>query len=136
LATITAPTLSDTGINEFRHLDAGLTLPLQVPVSAGQTVVVALEFLNTNSGNPFAPSVVMDSDGCQPGLNAVNVMPGGWSDACPLGVSGDWVLRAVIDEAVPMPAASGAVRALLALSLAGAAGFASRSALRPESQPG
>jgi len=53
---------------------------------------VALEFLNTNSGgNIFTPSVVDDGNGCQLGKNVVFVIPGGWNDACPLGVNGDWV---------------------------------------------
>jgi len=123
LATLTGPTLSDTGINEFRLFDPAMGTPLQIPLVAGQTIVVALEFLNTNSGNPFAPSVVSDGDGCQPGLNGVYPLPAAaWSDACPLGVVGDFVIRAVVDEAVPVPAAGAAARWLLAALLLGLGG--------------
>ena len=52
---------------------------------------MTLEFLNQNAGDIFAPSVVHDGNGCQPGKNVVLAMPGGWNDACLLGVTGDWV---------------------------------------------
>jgi len=104
LATIPGPTLSDGVVNEFRFLDPPTNaVPLQVPVTSGQTFVVSLKFLNQSSGNPFAPSVTFDQDGCQAGANAVDASPGGWSDACVLGVTGDWVIRAVVDCA-PAPA--------------------------------
>ena len=56
---------------------------------------IALEFLNDNAGNTFAPSVYSDGNGCQAGKNAVFAAPGTWYDACVLGVTGDWVLYAV-----------------------------------------
>ena len=34
---------------------------------------------------------------CQATKNAVFVLPGGWFNACALGVTGDWVIRLVID---------------------------------------
>lgn len=66
---------------------------------------MSLQFLNQSSGGaPFVPAPTIDQDGCQPLTNAVDVIPGGWVDACPLGVTGDWVIRAVIDcQAVPTP---------------------------------
>jgi len=100
LATIVQPTLVDGIVNEFRYLDPGTNLiPLSVPVTAGQTFVVDLEFLNQSFGNPLASSIEYDS-AIQPGLNSVFVVPGGWAAAGPLGVTGDWGIRAII---VPEP---------------------------------
>jgi hypothetical protein len=89
--------LQDGVLNEYRFLDQTQTIPLNVPIASGQTFVVSLEFLNTNSGQTFLPSVVYDTDGCQASKNTAFVIPGGWFDACLLGVSGDWMIRAVVD---------------------------------------
>ena len=52
--------------------------------------------------------------GCQTGVNAVDVLPGGWMDACPLGVTGDFIIRAILAcEAAPVPAAGGPARIVL-----------------------
>jgi hypothetical protein len=113
LASVTGPLMIDGSVNEFRHLDPPAnSVPLQVPVSAGQTFVVAIEFLNQNSGNQFGTSVEVDGDGCQTGKNSVFVIPGGWFDACPLGVSGDFGIRAIVNP-IPEPSSL----ALLALGL-------------------
>jgi len=49
-------------------------------------------------------------------------MPGGWIDACAVGVPGDWVIRAVVDCADAVPAAPAWSRlAVAALLLVGAA---------------
>ena len=82
-------------------------------MTAGQTFVVALEFVNQSAGNLFASGVGIDLDGCQANSNSVNVMPGGWLDACALGISGDFGIRAIID--VPEPR----IAALWMLSIAG-----------------
>jgi len=95
-AEISAPTLTDGVLNEFRDLLPTAT-PLSVPVTSGQTFVVSLEFFNENDGNPFAPSVVADTDGCQSGKNAFFTAGFGWGDACAAGVPGDWLIRAVVD---------------------------------------
>jgi hypothetical protein len=118
-AIVVGPTLTDGQINEFRFLDPGTMVnPLQVPVVNGQTFVVSLELLNTNSGAPFASTVVYDTDGCQAGRNAVNVMPGGWTDACLAGVTGDFMIRAVVDcSTASVPALSTWSAALLVLLL-------------------
>lgn len=123
-AIVVGPTLTDGQINEFRFLDPPTNLnALQVPVTNGQTFVVSLEFLNTNSGFPFASTVVYDTDGCQSGRNAVNVMPGGWSDACLAGVTGDFMIRAVVDcSSASVPALSAWSAGLLATLLLLAAG--------------
>jgi len=66
-------------------------IPGEIIVNSGP-FMVTLEFLNQNSGgSPFTPSVVHDGNGCQPGKNSVFAIPGGWFDACLLGVTGDWV---------------------------------------------
>jgi len=119
LATLSTPFLADVGINEFRNFDPAMSVPLKIPVAAGQTFVVALEIFNTQSGSPIEPSVVYDGDGCQAGLNAIFPQPSAtWVDACPLGVLGDIAFRAVIDESVvPVPAADGSLRVVLAMLL-------------------
>ena len=96
-AVIIGPTLSDSVLNEFRHLDAAQTLPLLVPVASGETFVVSLEVFNQSAGNIFAPTFVYDLDGCQANRNAVDAIPGGWFDACLVGVTGDWMIRAVVE---------------------------------------
>ena len=103
LAQIAQPVLTEASNNEMRHLNPPTNnVPLQVPVTPGQTFVVALEFLNANSGNQFAPSVEFDQDGIQPGVNAVFAIPGGWLAAGPQGVLGDFGIRAIINQ-IPEP---------------------------------
>ena len=98
LGSVTGPLLVDGSVNEFRYLDPPTnSVALQIPLSAGQTFVVAIEFLNQSSGNPFATGVEYDSDGCQTGKNSVFAIPGGWSDACLLGVTGDLGIRAIVN---------------------------------------
>jgi len=84
------PQLTDGFINEF-DLEAQLG---NVFINSGP-FTVTLEFANSNVGDPFAPSVVHDGNGCQPGKNVVFAIPGGWYDACALGVTGDWVFYVV-----------------------------------------
>jgi hypothetical protein len=111
-AQVVGPTLSDGVMNEFRFLDPPAnTTALRVPIVAGQIFVVSLTFINQSSGGaPFVPAPTIDQDGCQPLKNAADVLPGGWLDACPLGVTGDFVIRAVIDcqmtEVPPIPTLS------------------------------
>jgi len=92
-----APALQDGGLNEFRYEDQNQSIPISVPVSAGEEFVVSLKFFNSNNTNPSLPSIVSDNQDCQPGKNAVKVNGVFWADACSLGVSGDWVIRAIID---------------------------------------
>jgi hypothetical protein len=82
--TLPGPQLTDGFINVFD------VSALNWTVNSGP-FTVTLEFLNQNAGDPFAPSVVHDGNGCQIGKNVVFAIPGGWNDACPLGVTGDWV---------------------------------------------
>lgn len=85
--SLVGPQLTDGVINVF---DISL-IPGNKIINAGP-FSITLEFLNQNAGNFFASSVVHDGNGCQGGLNLVKAIPGGWSDACVLGVTGDWVM--------------------------------------------
>jgi hypothetical protein len=92
-----APLLSDGGLNEFRYEDDNQTVPISIPVTAGETFVVSLRFFNDNANDLSAGTVVSDNDGCQAGRNTVKVNGTTWQSACSLGVSGDWVIRAIIE---------------------------------------
>jgi hypothetical protein len=96
LASIEGPFMTDSVINEFRYLDENLTIPLIVPVTTGQTFVVSFKFLNDPSPS-VGPSLVNDVDGCQGGRNTIDAVGLGWVSSCLLGVTGDWVIRAVVD---------------------------------------
>ncbi len=91
------PVMTDGGLNEFRYEDEDQLIPISIPVSAGEEFVVSLRFGVANANQLFAASVASDDSGCQPGKNAVKVNGTTWTNACALGVSGDWVIRAVID---------------------------------------
>ena len=82
--TLPGPQLTDGVINQFDLAP----IPGEIIINSGP-FSVTLEFLNSNSGDIFAPSVVHDGNGCQAGKNVVFAIPGGWSDACLLGVTGD-----------------------------------------------
>jgi hypothetical protein len=82
--SVAGPQLADGFINEFD------VTPLNWMVNA-QPFTVTLRFANATSGDPFAPTMVHDGNGCQSGKNVVFAIPGGWFNACSLGVSGDWV---------------------------------------------
>jgi hypothetical protein len=84
------PVLTDGYINEFDFEP----IPGEILVDSGP-FTITLEFLNANAGNIYAPSVYSDGNGCQAGKNVVYAIPGGWYDACVLGVTGDWVMYAV-----------------------------------------
>jgi len=84
------PVLTDGYINEFNFEP----VPGEIIIDSGP-FTITLEFLNANAGNIFAPSVYSDGNGCQAGKNVVYAIPGGWTDACVLGVTGDWVMYAV-----------------------------------------
>ena len=97
LAFLEAPFLTEGFANEFRFLDENNTIPINVPVTNGQVFVVSFKF--AESPNPLAgPSVVTDVNGCRPNKNGIFAIPPGiWFNACALGVSGDFAIRAVID---------------------------------------
>ncbi|MBN2446158.1 MAG: hypothetical protein JXO22_05510 [Phycisphaerae bacterium] len=96
LALLEGPVLSPGWLNEYRYLDEAQSIPLNVAVSAGQEILVTLEFYNpTNVGNG-GPSVVRDLDGCQSGRNVLYAIPGGWLNFCSF-LTGDLAIRMVID---------------------------------------
>jgi uncharacterized repeat protein (TIGR01451 family) len=98
------PVMNDNALNEFRYLDENNTLPISVPVVQDETVVVAFTFAAAPEAG-LDPSVVRDTDGIEPQRNAILADVGAsfmWFDAAALGVTGDWVIRAVIDcDALP-----------------------------------
>lgn len=127
-AEIAIPVLADGVLNEFRHLDQAQTVPMSVPVSAGQTFAVGLEIFNQSSGGgSFTPSLTYDNDGCQNGKNGVFLFDSSsWSDFCPLGgQTGDWVIRAIIDTGSNIPAITPMGLAALALGFIIAGAIAS-----------
>lgn len=90
IASLPGPLMTDGFINEFNFEP----LVGEIIDNAG-AFTVTLEFMNANAGNQFAPSVVHDGNGCQGGENVVFAIPGGWFNACALGVTGDWVFYAI-----------------------------------------
>ncbi|MCP3918423.1 MAG: hypothetical protein GY711_23000 [bacterium] len=87
--SLAGPVLVDGFINEF---DLSV-LPGNKIINSGP-FTVTLEFLNDSA--VLAPSLVHDGNGCSPGgLNVVKAIPGGWSDVCSLGLTGDWQIHVV-----------------------------------------
>jgi hypothetical protein len=95
LELLEGPVMTDGVLNEFRYIDEAQTILLSVPVTADQVFVVSFKFANDPPA--LGPSVVTDTSGCQGGKNAVDATSLGWVNACALGVSGDFVIRAVVD---------------------------------------
>ena len=96
LENIVGPVLNDGVFNEYRFLDENSVIPLIVPVTQGETYVISFQF--ENSPFPSSPSLVTDADGCQAGKNGLfSIPPNAWFDSCLLGVSGDFVIRAVVE---------------------------------------
>lgn len=98
-AAIGGPVLTDGVINEYRYLDENNTIPLDVPVLHDETFVVAFLFAEAPPA-PAGPSLVRDSDGITAGHNALYGDVGAglqWYDAAAVGITGDWVLRAVVN---------------------------------------
>lgn len=97
---IGGPVLTDGVINEYRYLDENDTIPLIVPVVQNETFIVALTFAEAPDPSQ-GPSVVNDEDGIEPNSNAIYASLGGgnfaWFSNTALGVTGDWVIRAVVD---------------------------------------
>lgn len=98
-ATVGGPVLTDGVINEWRFLDENNVIPLIVPVTMGERIVVSIVF---DSAPPASvgPSVVRDTNGIQPQRNAIFSNFGAgfeWRSSESLGVAGDWVIRAVVD---------------------------------------
>lgn len=107
LLRLDAPVLTPGYFNEFRYQDQSQTIPISIPVSAGQQFYVTLEFANPTDVGNGGPSIVRDIDGCQAGKNVLYAIPGGWMNFCTY-LAGDVLIRAVVDcaeapEACCMP---------------------------------
>jgi hypothetical protein len=86
--TLPGPVLTDGVINEFD------IEPFGAPVINSGPVTVTIRLLNDSS--IFDPAPVHDGNGCQGGgRNVVFAVPGGWMNACSLGVTGDWLVHIV-----------------------------------------
>jgi hypothetical protein len=88
--SLLGPQLTDGVINEFNLELLGTPVVVE-----SAPVAVTLEFYYSNANIVTSPTVVHDGNGCQAGVNLVKAVPGGWLDACQLGVSGDWVFHLV-----------------------------------------
>lgn len=107
--TLEGPVLTDGYINEF-DLEP---LAGEIVVDSGP-FTVTLEFMTANNGDPYAPSMIHDGNGCQSGKNVVYAIPpSAWYDACLLGVSGDWIVYAIYRQ---VNCGSGVTEELVALS--------------------
>lgn len=98
LETLEAPNMNAGFLNEFRFLDENNTVPINIPVDSSEIFVVSFEF--ANDPPLTGPSVVTDTNGCQSGANSLLAVSGvgsGWFNSCFLGLSGDFVIRAVVD---------------------------------------
>ncbi len=89
------PALQDGGLNEFRFTDENQTIPIDIPVTAGEEFVVSLKFFNSSTVS--GPSILFDDSGITPGKNTVKVNGSQWRSAESLGVTGDWIIRVIVD---------------------------------------
>ena len=85
----TSPTVlaNPGGLNIWPTIDENLTY------DGGSTFTVGVRLLAGGLLAAFT-TLATDADGCQPGKSLIFAIPGGWNDACSLGVSGDMFIRA------------------------------------------
>jgi uncharacterized repeat protein (TIGR01451 family) len=98
-AVIGGPVLVDGVLNEWRYLDENNTIPLSVSLTNNEQFIVSFKFFEAPLTNS-SPSVMRDTNGIQSGRNALLADLGGtfmWFDSATLGLTGDWVIRAVVD---------------------------------------
>lgn len=94
------PQLRKGVLNVYDFRAANIDLP---PERFG----VGLEIANDQSGfgGLFSPSVCSDLDGHNNGANTIRnwvfVVPDGWRTAQSLGVTGDWIIRTVVEACDP-----------------------------------
>jgi len=86
--SLDGPVLTDGFLNEFD------VTPFNINFSSGP---FAIGFQFDTSPTIFDPSLVTDTDGCQNGKNLLFAVPGGWSNGCSLGISGDFVIRCFVE---------------------------------------
>jgi hypothetical protein len=89
------PQLTDGFLNEFDLSSFDIVID-DPPENA---FTVGLRFSDAPGGDISKPSLVSDTDGCQPGLNPLFALPGTWTDLCAFGASGDFVIRAIVEPA-------------------------------------
>ncbi len=94
------PVLTDGYLNEFDLTTAQIVINKPENNSA---FTVGLRFADAPDGNFTKPSLVTDTNGCQPGLNPLYAIPGGWKDLCAFGASGDFVIRAIVGPPLAAP---------------------------------
>jgi hypothetical protein len=101
LEILEAPLLTSGSLNEYRFVDEQNTIPLNVPVTAGQQFYVTLEFDNAPNILAGDASVFRDLDGCGSGKNVIFAPNlGGWVNPCThplIQLQGDFVIRAVVE---------------------------------------
>ncbi len=101
------PQFFDGFLNEFDFSDQ------RIIIANPALLTVGLKFADA-PGCQFPPcdptraSVVTDRNGCQPGKNLIYAIPpGAWFNSCSLGVTGDFVIRAVVERWVCRPDVDG-----------------------------
>jgi hypothetical protein len=96
------PQLADGFLNEFNFESENIVFPSPVPFTVGLRFDEgqAPAFGGQIRGLNYA-SLVTDTNGCQPGLNPIFAIPGGWTDICAFGARGDIVIRVVVERASP-----------------------------------
>jgi hypothetical protein len=80
--------------------------PENLSFDPADTFTLGVKLLNGGLFPNFT-TLSTDSDGCQPGKSLIFAVPGGWTDACTLGVSGDMFIRARVLTEGPVPYGAG-----------------------------
>jgi len=91
------PQMIDGVLNEFNFESENIVITSPGPFS------VCLKFADAPGGDGGTfdinkASLVTDTNGCQAIFNMIFAIPGGWSSLCGFGVSGDLVIRAVVER--------------------------------------
>jgi hypothetical protein len=101
IANLEGPVLTDGSLNEF-DLSA-----LNIVINSPTTLTVGLQFFDAPNGDGLKPTLATDDNGCQSGLSVVFTPgPDIWFNLCAFGVSGDLVIRTIIDpmgSIIPCP---------------------------------
>ena len=93
---LTAHPFFQPTINEYRTLDAELTMPIDIPVVEGQAIIVTLEFASPTNVGAGGPNAVSDLDGCTAEGNVLfSSSSSVWIDACTF-IGGDIVFRLIV----------------------------------------
>ncbi|MCB9837836.1 MAG: hypothetical protein H6813_00715 [Phycisphaeraceae bacterium] len=99
LANLEGPVMTDGALNEF-DLE-----PLNIVINSPTQLTVGLQFFDAPNGDVLKGTLATDNNGCQSGLNWVFIPGNGsWFNLCSFGVSGDLVIRTIIDPMGAPPA--------------------------------